>query len=97
MNVKVQDSKYLTFRLDLILIFELWSLAFNFLRTKFLPDKVNSLKHREVGEDGQDPENGFHPLEDGSRGEQDDAFCSLHEPDTTRNLQGFCLGPDVWD
>lgn len=64
---------------------------------EFLPDKVNSLKYREVSEDSQDPENRFHPLEDGPCGEEDNAFCSLHEPDTAWNLQCLCLGSDVRD
>ena len=62
-----------------------------------LPYIINSLKHSEVGEDGQNPENGFHPLEESSYGEKDNALCPFHEPHGTRDLQSLCLGSDVRD
>ncbi len=64
---------------------------------KSLPDIVDSLKYGEMSEDGQNPKDGLHPLEDRSCGQEDDAFCPLHKPGTARNLQGLCLSSNVWD
>jgi len=82
-------------------LFGVWKLGFRIFvlqwRTKFLPDIIDSLKHGEVGENGQNPENGLHALEEGACGEEDDAFGSLHEPDIAWDLQGLCLGSNIRD
>ena len=64
---------------------------------KSLPDIIDSLQHGEMGEDGKNPEDGFHPVEEGSYGEKDDAFGPLHQADGAWDLQSFCLGSDVGD
>jgi len=64
---------------------------------ELLPYIIDSLKHSEVGEDGQNPEHGFHPLEESPYGEKDNALCLSMSPHGARNLQSLCLGSDVGD
>ncbi len=51
-------------------LFGIWGLEFGIFvlqrRTKLLPYEKDSLKYREMGEDGQDPEDGLHALEEAS-------------------------------
>ena len=56
----------------------------------FSPDIVDALNYSDVGENGQDPENGLHDVKQEARGEKDDAFRSLHQSNGALNLGGLC-------
>ena len=64
---------------------------------ELFPDVIDPLKHGEVGEDSQNPQDGLHPIEKSADDEKNDSLCSFHDPDVARDLQCLRLRPNIRD
>ena len=82
----------------LIIFCILYDLRLTSIRgVQLLPDVVNPVKHGDVGEDGEDPEDGSHDVEEGADGEQDHSLGPFHYADRAGKVSRFGPGPGVGD
>src|SRR2546422_1514459 len=63
----------------------------------FLPGEIDAVDDGERGNDGNDPKDRPHAIEDAADDEQDDALGALHKSNFTQGNEGFRAGARIAD
>src|SRR5258707_9302954 len=63
----------------------------------FLPGEIDAVDDGEGGNDGNDPEDGAHAIEDSADDEEHDALGALHKADLAQRDEGLGAGAGIAD